>query len=213
MKSNKEPIEDLRLIRKMMEESSRFLSLSGLSGVSAGIVAIAGALVLHYAILTNLENIDGNMYYAISDSFVRLRWMVALVAGATLALALFFAWYFTWRKSRKTHSTFWTASAKKMVASLASILAVGGALSIILAINDAVKLIPGVTLLFYGMSILFASRYTHRDIVVLGWLQVGLGLLAALLPSIGLLFWTIGFGLLHIIYGVIMYIKYDRTSR
>lgn len=210
MKSINEPIEDIRLIRKMMEESSRFLSLSGLSGISVGLIAIAGAAVVHFGLLREVDISIGGYPYAVNSAFLKVKWSIALVATCTLFCAIFAAWYFTWRKGLKKNGSFWTPSAKKMVFSLGSVLVVGGLLSLILFMNGTVKMVPGTMLTFYGLALLNASKYSHRDIVYLAWLQVTMGLAASLFPSIGLLLWVFGFGLLHVVYGSIMYIKYDR---
>ena len=54
------------------------------------------------------------------------------------------------------------------------------------------------------------SRYTQRDIKYLGYTEIGLGLLAGIFLNYGLLFWSLGFGVFHIVYGVAMYYKYER---
>lgn len=195
-----------------MEESSRFLSLSGLSGISAGAVAIAGATVAYFGILDKNNPAGSNPLIGTGGELTGFSWSLAIVASATLLCALFSAWYFTWKKSKSKNGIFWTTSAKKMATSLGSILLVGGILSLILVVNALYMLIPGITLTFYGIALLHASKYSHRDILYLAWLQIGVGLLACLLPEAGMLLWTIGFGVLHIIYGTIMYLKYDRQN-
>lgn len=211
MKSKAEPLEDIRLIRKMMEDSSRFLSLSGLSGISAGLCAIAGACAVYFGLLSDVVLRSKASAYATPEELVPLCWPIALVALGTLAIAVLSAWYFTWKKSRSAKGAFWTPSAKNMVFSLLSVLGVGGVLAAILTIKGYLLLVPGITLTFYGLALFHSSRYSHRDIAILSWLQILLGLAACLLPEYGFPLWIIGFGLLHIIYGTIMYLKYDRS--
>ena len=55
-----------------------------------------------------------------------------------------------------------------------------------------------------------ASKYTLNDIRYLGLTEIFLGLVALVFLEYSLLFWAIGFGLVHIIYGIVMYYKYER---
>ena len=72
-------------------------------------------------------------------------------------------------------------------------------------------LLPSIMLVFYGLALINASKYTLEDIRHLGYCEIVLGLLSAWFIGYGLLFWAIGFGVLHIVYGTIMYFKYDRA--
>jgi hypothetical protein len=76
--------------------------------------------------------------------------------------------------------------------------------------NGYYGLIAPITLIFYGMSCLNASKYTLRDVRYLGITQIILGLIAVEYSGYGLYFWVIGFGICHIVYGSVMYYKYDR---
>ena len=51
--NEQQPLEELQHIKRMMERSSRFISLSGLSGIAAGICAIAGAWFANDVITQN----------------------------------------------------------------------------------------------------------------------------------------------------------------
>ena len=65
-------------------------------------------------------------------------------------------------------------------------------------------------LIFYGLALINSSKYTFFEIRYLGIAEIVLGLIASVFVSSGLILWAAGFGLLHIIYGIIMYYKYER---
>lgn len=197
--------DDLAHIRSMMERSSRFLSLSGLSGVGAGIVGLVTGFIVMY--LTNDYFVDYNLYQPKvyqSDMLYRL-----IVLGASaLLLAIFCGCYFTVRKSKKLGLQIWTATTKKILVQLAIPLAVGGIFVLALLQYNLYGLIAGTTLIFYGLALVNAEKYTYSDIKYLGFLEILLGCLSLFFIGKGLIFWTIGFGVLHIVYGIILYRKY-----
>jgi hypothetical protein len=93
---------------------------------------------------------------------------------------------------------------------MATPLVTGGLLILILISRSYYGIITPATLIFYGLALVSASNFTFADVKYLGLLEIALGLIAACFPGYGLLFWAIGFGVLHIIYGSMMYLKYDR---
>jgi hypothetical protein len=214
MKNSNSPLDDIKHIRKMMEESSKFLSLSGLSGVAVGSFALVGAAIAWFSVLE-----QGAVKY---DEYVRvlkgpyshnIRFSLILIAAFVLVGALVSAWIISYRNSRKKGVSFWTPSAKKMVSSLFIVLATGGVLSIILLYHGYFKLIASIMLLFYGLGLLNCAKYSKHDLKLLASTEIILGLIAASLLSYGLLLWTIGFGVVHIVYGIAMYLKYERKER
>lgn len=211
MKEKEATIEDIKVIRRMMEDSSKFLSLSGLSGVAAGFVAVIGAVIAYWFVLDG----GGNTY----DEYMKglkhtntnqVRLGLIVVAAVVFIVAVSLAYFFSWRKSRKSELPFWTASTRKVAWNLCFVLFIGGVFSLILMYHENIRLVASVMLIFYGMALLMAAKYTLRDIQYLGYTEIGLGLLAGVFLNYGLVFWTLGFGVFHIVYGVSMYLKYDR---
>lgn len=196
--------DDLAHIRSMMERSSRFISLSGLSGVGAGIVGFATGI---FAILILKKNqVDFSTDYVFNKEVVFELIILGILA---LLLAIFFGCFFTIRKSKKLGLQIWTATTKKILVQLAIPLMVGGIFVLALLQYNLYGLISGATLIFYGLALVNAEKYTYSDIKYLGFLEIILGILSLFFIGKGLFFWTIGFGLLHIIYGVILYRKYQ----
>ncbi len=197
--------DDLAHIRFMMERSSRFLSLSGLSGVGAGVVGlIAGCMAMY---LTNDYFVDYDLYQQKVYQADMLFKLIVLGSSALL-LAIFCGCYFTVRKSKKLGLQIWTATTKKILIQLAIPLAVGGVFVLALLQYNLYGLVAGTTLIFYGLALVNAEKYTYSDIKYLGFLEIILGCLSLFFIGKGLIFWTIGFGVLHIIYGIILHRKY-----
>jgi len=210
MKSDTKSIEDIKAIRKIMEESSRFLSLSGLSGVFAGVTAIAGALVAYFFILEN-----GSFHY---DEYLRnlpaeetfsIRWQLIAVAALVLLLSVLFALYFSIKKAKREGKKFLTPISKRLLINLLIPLATGGVFTIVLLVQNNIQLIVPCFLIFYGLALVNAGKFTFGEIFYLGILEIITGLVSAFIPGWGLIFWIFGFGVLHIIYGLAMYRKYE----
>jgi hypothetical protein len=198
-------LQDLSEIRSMMERSTRFISFSGLSGIFAGSFALIGALLAYQRILQ-----DGvNPYLNLQHNTPLLKYIV-IDGAVVLILSLSFAVYFTRRKAQKEGLKIWDNSSKRMLFNMAIPLFAGGFFSLIL-LKSAPHLIDAATLIFYGLAVVNASKYTYDDVRYLGYLEIFLGLICGLLDEwkLGLLFWAIGFGVLHIIYGIVMYRKYE----
>lgn len=198
---------ELASIRSLMERSSRFLSLSGLSGVMAGIYALIGAFI-GYSILTKKY---GSL--TISDSFTDnslVYYQLLLIASAILLLSVLTCLLLSIRQAKKKGENYWNPVSKRLISSMGIPLFTGGFFISILLIKTEYNLIASACLIFYGLSLISASQYTFSDVKWLGFCQIILGLLAALIPEFGLLFWVFGFGLLHIIYGAVMHFKYNR---
>ena len=210
MENNSKSIEDIKTIRRIMEESSRFLSLSGLSGVFAGAFAIAGALVAYFLILNN-----GSIHY---DEYFRslsvkettaIRWQLMADAAIVLSFAIMSAVSLSLRKAKRTGKNFWTPVSKRLLINLLIPLISGGIFIIILLFQNHIQLIVPGMLIFYGLALVSAGKFTYNEIFYLGILEIITGLVSAFFPERGLLFWILGFGILHIIYGLVMYRKYE----
>lgn len=202
---NQKHQEDLSHIRSMMERSSRFISLSGLSGVFAGISAIIGAIVSMYLLDTN-----GINYFDTYQNTFSSQLLTELVGVAVLVLvaAVSFGIFFTLRKSKKYNLPVWTNATKNMLLNLAIPLVVGGVFTTALFYYGYFGLLVPTTLVFYGLALVNAEKYTLSDIKYLGYCELILGCISLFNIGLGLIFWVIGFGFLHIIYGLIMYKKH-----
>ena len=197
--------EDIKAIRDMMEKSSKFLSLSGLSGIFAGIFATAGAVFAYLYLLKDPT----------ATGFNHQQEVLILLADAiiVLLLSIGFGIYFSWRKARKNKQQLFNSVTWRAIYNLSIPLIAGGIFSFLLLWRGDIGLLTSSTLLFYGLALINTSKYTFEEIHYLGIIEVVLGILAAVFLHYGLLFWTIGFGFCHILYGWIMYNKYDQKKK
>jgi hypothetical protein len=214
MNSNNEQIENLSEIRNLMERSSRFLSLSGLSGISAGIIALAGAGVAFFYLNYDDRYFDINRYLT-ERLYGNLQSRIGFIitdALVILLLALASGIYFTTRKARRSHLKVWDNTTRRLLINLFIPLTAGGIFCLALLFNGVFFMVAPATLIFYGIALLHASKYTLQEVRILGILETGTGLLASFLPGYGLLFWAFGFGVLHILYGTLMYYRYEHKT-
>lgn len=207
---NKKHLEDLSTIKSIMERSSRFISLSGLSGVFAGFCALLGGLYIYYYYgfkwLPDLETVFH------SDGGLKTDHLFTLLITASLVLtgAISFGIYFTIKKAKKQGVAIWGKTSKLLLINLTIPLVTGGFFCIILLYHGAAHLVGPTTLIFYGLALLNASKFTLDEIRYLGISEILLGLIGCLYIGYALMLWIIGFGILHILYGIFMYRKYER---
>ncbi|MDR2622676.1 MAG: hypothetical protein LBC48_08895 [Dysgonamonadaceae bacterium] len=197
--------EDIKAIREMMEKSTKFLSLSGLSGVMAGVTALIGAAFAYFYLLRDPSLTDYN----------RIQEVLILLADAlaVLAISIGFGIYFSWKKAKKNHQKLLNSVTKLVLYHLAIPLITGGIFSLVFLLRGNIDMVASATLIFYGIALVSASKYTFDEIHYLGLTEIVLGLLSAIFMYKGIVFWSIGFGLCHIFYGLAMYIKYDLKKK
>lgn len=195
MSNSEKHLQDIAEIRQMMERSSRFISLSGWAGISAGVFALLGMFAAYMLMEANTSTLQT---YLIADALV------------VLVLALSSSFYFSWRKASKQDAKLWTPVTRKLLLSMAIPLVTGGIYCTIFLLNDLSQFIAGSTLIFYGLALVNAGRFVNRGSVILGVLEIVLGILASIWPAYSLWVWGIGFGVLHILYGIVLHYKYDR---
>lgn len=208
MESNSKPLEDIDAIKTIMEKSTRFLSLSGLSGIIAGLIAIAGSIIAIILILHG--NTDGtfpDLASADSEGLALLLFTDALII---LTLAVVSALLLSYRKALRQGLKIWTPVSKRLLLNFSIPLITGGLFIIILYNRELYGLIIPSMLIFYGLGLVNAGKFTFDEILYLGILEIVTGLTACIFPEYGIFLWIFGFGLLHIIYGLLMYRKYDR---
>jgi len=203
----KDIYSELSSIRNLMERSSKFISLSGLSGIMAGIYALIGSFI-GYKIVYNDHG--GLQYRSSYISQPEILWQLALIAALVLVLSLVTGIWLTIRQARKKGEKFWNPVSKRLLVNMAIPLLTGGLFILILLIRGDYGIIASACLIFYGLALIAASHYTLSDVKWLGFCEIVLGLVAALLPGYGIVFWTAGFGVLHILYGSIMHFKYNQ---
>jgi len=193
-----------------MEESTRFLSLSGLSGIFAGLFAIAGAMVAWFLILRHGSVRYDEFFRSLSEKqTLVLRWQLIIDAVMVLVLSMLLTLWLSKRKAKLAGKTLWTPVLRRLVVNMMIPLVSGGIFIIILLIQNHIQLIVPGMLIFYGLALVNAGKFTYGEIFYLGILEIITGLISSIFPAFGIYFWTFGFGFLHIVYGLFMYRKYE----
>jgi len=202
-------LDALQDIRKMMQRSSRFISLSGLSGIAAGIWALIGAYLAYHWISGSYYNYEGRGYT--NEGFHELKWKLFLLAAAVVALAVVSALYFTWRRAGRNKLPLWDHTTRQLVVNTAIPMVAGGLFIVAMLQYGEWRFVAPACLVFYGLALVNGSKYTLSDIRYLGFFEILLGLVNTQFIGYGLYFWAAGFGILHIIYGFVMWWKYERN--
>lgn len=211
METNKY-LNDITEIKNIMNRSSRFISLSGLSGVLAGIYALIGAVFAYMKLkdssVTNYENFSGRTSSLSGSTVIN---DLTLIAMAVLVAAVITGFIMTLKKSKKSGEKIWDSTSKRLVFNFAIPLVVGGLFCLVLMQQGMAGLVAPATLIFYGLACVNASKYTMGDVRYMGIAFIIIGLISTQFIGYGLYFWALGFGVCHILYGSLMYYKYDRN--
>ena len=204
---NKNYLNDIGEIKNLMLQSSRFISLSGISGVLAGIYSLIGAWFTYKIVYSENNSIGEYEDLVISSEII---FKLLIIATTVIFLSIFTAIILSYKKAIKQNEKIWNAASKRLIINFLIPLTTGGIFILFLIEKEILGLVAPLTLIFYGLACVNASKYTLGDVRYLGITMVVLGLLSTWFLGYGLLFWTLGFGFFHLFYGLIMFFKYDR---
>ncbi|WP_025666598.1 hypothetical protein [Aquimarina megaterium] len=203
--STEEYLKDITEIKDMMNKSSRFFSLSGLSGIMAGIYALIGAAVAYYLVSISGRNyliLDGKIFNYILLDLVLVAFL-SIITAIILSIT----------KAKKNNETLWNSASKRLLTAFLIPLVTGGIYIIIKISSDHYGLTGSLMLIFYGLALVNASKYTIGNVKYLGYIEIVLGLICAIFPGYGFWFWVLGFGVMHIIYGSLIYFNETSNSK
>ena len=220
MNDASEQLSAIKDIKQMMERSSRFISLSGWSGISAGICALVGAGFAYNVISMSryaADNDLGEMQHPyLNNGSISVHELIGdkliIIAALTFIGALVSAFFFTYSRSRKTNTPIWGTSAQRLLVNVSIPMMAGGAFLLKLIQHGSYSVIAPGCLLFYGLALLNGSKYTLGEIRYLGYCEIILGIVSCWFTGWGLYFWAVGFGVLHILYGAVMLNKYEKKE-
>jgi hypothetical protein len=199
--------EQLSQIKTMMERSSRMISLSGLSGIAAGVCALVGAGFAYSFINKFVGGYDTEYV-----SPITLSNQLQAVAVLTLLAALIVSFLFTWRKSKKDGVPLFGMASKRLLWNTILPMACGALLCVMFMLRRDYIYVAPCLLMFYGLGLVNGSKYTLGEVRYLGYINIILGCIDLFFPRYSLLFWTLGFGVAHIIYGALMWYRYERKN-
>ncbi|MAO09040.1 MAG: hypothetical protein CL596_10035 [Alteromonas sp.] len=199
--SEQDYLKDISEIKNLMNRSSRFISLSGLSGIFAGTYALLGAAIAYFYFFS-----EGDYITLHSWNFKML--LVTLIAVALLSVVT--AYLLTSNKAKKDRAKIWDHTTQRLLLNFLIPLVTGGIYILIKLNSQHYGLTAALMLIFYGLALVNASKYTVGNIKYLGYVEIMAGLICAALPGYGFYFWVFGFGVMHIVYGSIMYMKENK---
>ena len=204
--STEKYLQDLKEIRSLMNKSSRFISLSGLSGVMAGVYALIGSFWAYYLLQNQVIYIR-----SYTEENISLILKLLLIAFAVAFFAIVTAIVLTVQKAKKNQVKIWDSTTKLLLIHFSIPLLTGAIFGFILLLHEHFGIIAPISLIFYGLALVNASKFTLDTVKYLGISEIIIGLIAAYYVGYGLYFWAFGFGVLHILYGGIMYFK-EKTN-
>ena len=196
--SEQDYLKDISEIKNLMNRSSRFISLSGLSGIFAGIYALIGAAIAYFFLLPEGE-------YVVLHSWNFKMLIGLLIAVAVLSVVT--AYLLTTRKAKKNNAKIWDATTRRLLLNFLIPLVTGGIYILIKLNSQHYGLTASLMLIFYGLALVNASKYTIGNVKYLGYIEIVAGLTCAAFPGYGFWFWIFGFGVMHIAYGSFMWIQ------
>ena len=176
-------MDNLRFIRETMERSASFTAVSGWAGVAMGVVALGAAAV------ARLQEAPW-------------AWLAVWLAAASLSAAVAVGGMAM--KSRSVGTPLFSGPGRKFASSFAPPIAVGGALTLALFGAGQTALLPGTWLLLYGAAVVTGGAHSVRIVPLMGVMFMATGAVALALPGWGDVFMAVGFGLLHLVFGVII---------
>ena len=192
-------LESVNEIKELMEKSSKFISVSGLAAILAGIYALAGAYIATQVITPETHLI------------VTLEFM-AIIALSVLATAAVTAGILSYCKSQKTGQSFFSRLTYRALWNFSLPMLAGGIVCISILMHEYYDILASVMLLFYGLALVNTSKFTYSSVAWLGYAFICLGAVDCFWAGYSLLFWTIGFGGFHILYGILFYLHYERKK-
>ncbi|WP_299224857.1 hypothetical protein [uncultured Psychroserpens sp.] len=202
--SEQDYLKDISEIKTMMSKSSRFISLSGLSGILAGIYALIGAATTYWLVTTYSDGVLYIFHGWVFWTSISVLLLVAFFSAITGVIL-------TTKKAKKNNESIWDSSSRRLLLNFLVPLVVGGIYCLIILSQGRYGQTGGLMLIFYGLALVSASKYSLGDIRYLGYIEVILGLIASYYPGYGFWLWVLGFGIMHIVYGTWMHFKYDRA--
>lgn len=198
---NKEALNTLNDIKDMMERSSKFKAISGLSIIIVGILA---SLVSAY------------IYFFLGDYSINTptKWRTtAIIAIGLLVVAFATVFLMAYLKAKRHNLRFtFDTTMRRFLLHFFIPMVAGGLLCIALLLQQHYGLVSSITLIFYGLALINSSHFSYPALRYLGYAELALGLVDCFMVNYALLTWFLGFGVLHIVFGIIFMIHYERSK-
>ena len=207
--------ETLSDIRSMMERSQKVMYLDGAAGLLAGTWAIIGAVAVSLVIYGTVSPLWMAHVQPVTDAGARTFIIVSVICVAVFCAAFLSVWNMSRRRAIRQGMEFTLdAGSRNLLKTFFSVMVAGGLVCLTPIINGLWSLIPGFMLLFYGLALVVISPIAFKVPItsLLGYIMIAIGIAALCLPAYGLSLWTIGFGVIHLIWGIWFSIRYNRKA-
>ena len=212
---NTKPENDLGLIKDLMEKSSKFSNVSGIAVLFTGFLALIGATFIYFDIGFSVSEVHISYNQLISQNGkpdvlnIKLKLLIS-IAALILATSLITLYITARNKSGNEGIPLFNSSFSRTLKSLFIPLFSGGVFCVFLLYHQMFGLVAPATLIFYGLGLISCSKYSYYELEFLGYFELVLGFIASYFMGTGLLFWIIGFGIAHILFGYYIHVKYDK---
>jgi hypothetical protein len=180
-------MDNLRYIRQTMEQAGSFTAVPGKGGVLMGFCAVAASR------LSAGRQADA-------------RWLVVWTSAALVAVAIGIASAAV--KSRKCRMPLFSGPGRKFVAGFAPAILAGALLTAVFFRAGQTDFLPGIWLLLYGAGIVSGGYASVRVVPLMGACFMAAGTAALLAPGWNSVLMPAGFGGLHVLFGIIIAVKY-----
>lgn len=181
-------IDNLQFIRETMERSAVFTSVPGYGGALMGATAMGAAIIAYNQ--SRVEN-----------------WLIVWLVEAVLAFAI--GLFALWQKAKNSNVSLASVPARKFASAFAPPIIAGIILTALFYYRGFYPFLPCVWLTLYGTAVVTGGAFSVRIVPIVGWIFVAFGAVAAFAPSSwGNLLMALGFGVLHIVFGLIVARRY-----
>lgn len=207
MNQQKAAQKTLEEIKEMMSQSSKFISLSGLSGIVIGLLTILSVYIFSTQYQINPLDGEAQALSSLTENELLRLYNASVVL---LIFSLIITFLMSKHKAKKEGKDIWGPASRQLISSMALPFSFGFLFCSILFFKAPDMVLP-LSLLVYGFSLFSGSRNTLNSIKTFGIIQMSLSVICLLFSGYSILIWTLGFGLSHAIYGAFMHINQSKN--
>lgn len=208
--------ETLTDIREMMERSQKVMFLNGTSGIIVAVWALLGAIFTSEFLYGSLWPIWGSTVFPLREMTFDIFSFTAFFLAVTFIASCITVWIMSKHRAKRKGIEFkLDPGAKQLFRTFFTVMIIGGLFCLSCFANGHWELIFGYMLTFYGLALVVISPMAFRKSITqyFGYLQIAVGMAALEFPQYGMMFWTIGFCVLHLIWGIWFHFVFERKER
>ncbi|MBO4561474.1 MAG: hypothetical protein J5705_05880 [Bacteroidaceae bacterium] len=208
--------ETLSDIRNMMERSQKVMFLNGASGIIVAVWAFLGATLISNLMYRSMWPMWGFKLFPLQEVDTRILIFAIIIFAFTFLASYITVLYMSRRRAMRRGLDFeLDTAAKQLLRTFFTVMIIGGLFCLTPIRNGHWELVPGFMLAFYGLALVVISPMAFKISITkyFGFIQIAAGLAALTLPQYGMMFWTLGFCVFHLIWGIWFHFVFDRKNR